>query len=379
MEQSKRPSADISKFISDNLDVVSVSRQAFNKFYINAHPNKHNRFQHMFETLSTFIRAHNATIVSQDVYGSCKLHRQGMTALKKLFGQINWPVTWLEGYGPGEKTLTGTQIYAVSQTNIEHVKLDGQFIGNTFEDKDAKYCILGNLKPTDATAPKNIQARQTFEKMQTALNLVGMDFSNIVRTWLYINDILSWYDEFNKIRTAFFEEQNLFQKLVPASTGIGVVNPAGTAMTTELLAIKPKNQNVLIRPVPSPLQCPAVDYKSSFSRAVEITLSDHRRLYISGTASIAPNGKTAHIGDVEKQIARTMEVVQAILKSCKMTWDNTSRAIAYFKNIDNLPLLDKYCSQNSLPPMPIAAAHGEICRENLLFEIEIDAVTANNK
>ena len=302
-----------------------------------------------------------------------------MAALKKLFGQINWPVTWLEGYGPGEKTLTGTQVYAVSQTNIEHVKLDGQIIGNTFEDKDAKYCLLGNLKPTDKTAPKNIQARQTFEKMQTALNLVGMDFSNIVRTWLYINDILAWYDEFNKVRTEFFEEQNLFRKLLPASTGIGVANPAGTALTTELLAIKPKNQNVLIRPIPSPLQCPAVDYKSSFSRAVEITLSDHRRLYISGTASIADNGKTAHIGNVEKQIARTMKVVQAILESCKMTWDNTSRAIAYFKNIDNLPLLDKYCSKNSLPPMPIAAAHGEICRENLLFEIEIDAVAANNK
>ncbi len=379
MEQSKRPSADISKFISDNLDVVSVSRQGFNKFYINAHPNKHNRFQYMLETLSTFIQAHNAAIVSQDVYGSCKLHRQGMAALKKLFGQINWPVTWLEGYGPGEKTLTGTQVYAVSQTNIEHVKLDGQIIGNTFEDKDAKYCLLGNLKPTDKTVPKNIQARQTFEKMQTALNLVGMDFSNIVRTWLYINDILAWYDEFNKVRTEFFEEQNLFRKLVPASTGIGVANPAGTALITELLAIKPKNQNVLIRPITSPLQCPAVDYKSSFSRAVEITLSDHRRLYISGTASIAPNGKTAHIGNVEKQIARTMEVVQAILESCKMTWDNTSRAIAYFKNIDNLPLLDKYCSKNSLPPMPIAAAHGEICRENLLFEIEIDAVAANNK
>lgn len=70
-----------------------------------------------------------------------------------------------------------------------------------------------------------------------------------------------------------------------------------------------------------------------------------------------------------------MEVVQAILESRGMGWADTSRAIAYFRNIEDAPLLDKYCKENRLPRMPIAVAHGDICRDDLLFEIEVDAVT----
>ena len=66
--------------------------------------------------------------------------------------------------------------------------------------------------------------------------------------------------------------------------------------------------------VPSPLQCPALDYGSSFSRAVELVAGDHRRLFVSGTASISPEGHTLHVGDVDAQVARTMEVVEAMLE-----------------------------------------------------------------
>ena len=72
-------------------------------------------------------------------------------------------------------------------------------------------------------------------------------------------------------------------------------------------------------------------------------LPDHRRLYVSGTASIEPSGKTAHIGDPAKQISLTMEVVAAILESRRMTWADVSRAIAYFKDIKDAPLFDEYC------------------------------------
>jgi enamine deaminase RidA (YjgF/YER057c/UK114 family) len=161
---------------------------------------------------------------------------------------------------------------------------------------------------------------------------------------------------------------------MPASTGIGAGNCAGVAVVAEALAIKAKEQNIHIYEVPSPLQCPASDYKSSFSRAVEVVLPDHRRLYVSGTASIEPGGRTAHVGDVEKQIALTMDVVEAILASRQMGWSDVSRAIAYFKDIQDASLLDSYCSKKRLPLLPMAVAHGDICRDDLLFEIEVDAV-----
>ena len=212
--------------------------------------------------------------------------------------------------------------------------------------------------------------------MEKALSLVDMDFSNIIRTWIYLDKLLDWYDEFNIVRTKFFKDRNVFGTMVPASTGIGVSNHLGSALVTDVLAVKPKTDKMKIFAVPSPMQCPALDYKSSFSRAVEMQIPGRRQLFISGTASIEQGGATAHVGNAVKQIKLTMEVVKAILESRNMSWENTTRAIAYFKNINDIPLFYQYCENNNLPPMPIAISHSDICRDDLLFEIEFDASVA---
>ena len=143
---------------------------------------------------------------------------------------------------------------------------------------------------------------------------------------------------------------------------------------TDLYAVQPKTDRVKIEAVESPLQCSAEDYKSSFSRAVEVALGDHRTVYISGTASIAPGGETLHLNDSEKQIALTMEVAEAILESRDMSFSDAVRGIAYFKDIADVPLLAKYCKERNFPQIPFAISHSEVCRDDLLFEIELDAV-----
>ena len=366
--------ATITKTASDSLDVVIVSRPCFKKFYITAHPTSGNSPYQMFENLARFLHDNKARIVAQDVFGCCGLHEDGMQALENACGKIEWPVTWVEGEGRSSNSLTGTQVYAISGTSVGSIRLDGQIVGSIFEDDDARYCLLGDLRPTDTSGSDAEQARETFDKMAAALSFAEMNFSHVIRTWFYINRILSWYDRFNSVRTGFFADQIVLESIMPASTGIGAGNCAGVAVVAEALAIKAKKQNIHIYEVPSPLQCPASDYKSSFSRAVEVVLPDHRRLYVSGTASIEPGGKTAHVGDVEKQIALTMDVVEAILGSRQMGWSDVSRAIAYFKDIQDASLLDSYCSKKRLPLLPMAVAHGDICRDELLFEIEIDAV-----
>ncbi|MHC5060389.1 MAG: RidA family protein [Planctomycetota bacterium] len=377
MDQDNKAFAEITKIASDELDVVTVSRRCCKKFYITAHPGKDGRHYSMFDSLGAFLRENNAGIVTQSVFGACELHSDGMKALADACGQVNWPVTWIEGVGPVGKNLTGTQVYAISDITVKPVQLDGRVIGGVFEDDNAVYCLLGDLRPREISRSREAQAQATFESIETVLGTIGMNFSNVVRTWFYIDDILDWYTEFNTIRNDFFKLRGVFDGVVPASTGIGVANPAGAALVGEVFAVKAKNShNVEVRAVGSPLQCPAIDYKSSFSRAVEVVLPDHRRLYVSGTASIEPAGATAYVGDVKKQIALTMEVAGAILESRKMAWSDTSRAIGYFKDIENAPLLGGYCRRQGLAHVPIAVAHGDICRDDLLFEIELDAVSA---
>ena len=366
--------AKITRTSSGSLDVVTVSRRCFRKFYITAHPVEGANHYGMFDNLARFLQDNDAQIVSQDVFGCCGLQSGGMEALRGAFGEIKWPITWIEGEGPSKQSLTGTQAYAISGTSAEPIRSDGRIIGNVFEDDDARYCLLGDLRPADSSHSDTEQARETFEKMEQALGHAQMDFSHVVRTWLYINRILAWYDDFNSVRNGFFAERRVRERTMPASTGIGAGNCAGAAVVAEAFAIKPKSDTVRIQEVTSPLQCPAPDYKSSFSRAVEVLFCDHRRLYVSGTASIKRDGATAHVGDTAKQIALTMEVVEAILKSRRMSWSDVSRAIAYFKDIDDAPLFDAYCEKEHLSLLPIAVAHGDICRDELLFEIELDAV-----
>jgi enamine deaminase RidA (YjgF/YER057c/UK114 family) len=191
---------------------------------------------------------------------------------------------------------------------------------------------------------------------------------------LYLDNLLDWYEEFNVARTRFFQSRGVFERLTPASTGIGASNPAGAALTAGALAIRPKHDRVEIHEVQSPLQCPATEYRSSFSRAVEVAFPDRRYITISGTASIALGGATLYEGDVVKQIHMSLDVVEAILKSRGYDWADTVRAIGYFRDINDLSVFDAICKERGIAPLPLAPAHTIVCRDDLLFEIELDAV-----
>lgn len=349
---------------------VKVSRKSFDTYYITTPSGALNGF----EALADFVRRYNGTIVTQDVFGTCRLHTDGIKSLSHAFGDIHWPITWIEGQNCNGQNSCGTQLYVISGAKVDPVYIDGRNVGGIYEDEDAVYCLLGNILPSDLSLPKQKQAAEVFENIESALQSTGIDLGNIVRTWFYLDDIFSWYDEFNSVRTEFFSKKRIFDGILPASTGIGVRNQAGTAVVADVLAIKPKSDRVHIGMVPSPLQCPALEYGSSFSRAIEVTLPDLRRLYISGTASIKPNGETAHVGDIAAQIDLTMKVVQEILESRGMDWTDVNRAIAYFKYTDDIPVFDYYCQLHGLSTVSVAVSHADICRDDLLFEIEVDAV-----
>jgi enamine deaminase RidA (YjgF/YER057c/UK114 family) len=139
-------------------------------------------------------------------------------------------------------------------------------------------------------------------------------------------------------------------------------------------AVQKAGESVMIHAVSSPLQCASLEYGSAFSRALMIDTPAGRRLFVSGTASIAPNGCSAHVGDVCKQIALTMEVANAILVSSGFDFSDVTRATAYFKHIQDAPAFDAWRKEQKLEPFPLVVAGSTICRDDLLFEIELDAI-----
>ncbi len=356
--------------VSGNIDVVVVPGSGHEAVHVNVRAPEGRDRKALFSDLAAVVEELHIQPVSQVVFGAREWHAEGMGALGRCLGEPRWPVTWIDG----GTELLGTQMTGVRGVAVEALEDGGQVVGTTFEDDCGRHCYVGNVFSKNATGSRNEQARDAFEGLERALGLVGMDFSHVVRTWLYNDDILDWYSDFNEVRWQFFDERGIATGVMPASTGIGATNPAGASVVAECVAIKPEMAGVSTEVVESPLQCPASDYRSSFSRAAELYLCDERRLFVSGTASIAPEGETAHVGDVPGQISLTMEVVEAILISRNMGWRDVTRGIAYFPDLRDAPLLDSYCEGRGLPRLPLAITQGIVCRDDLLFEIEVDAV-----
>ncbi len=258
--------------------------------------------------------------------------------------------------------------------NAEPITFRGCQVGSKWEDDFAKYVLLMGVAPDDPKAEREAQATSAFINLEAVLEAERFTFKDVVRTWLYMDRILEWYDVLNRARDAFFESRHIFGGFVPASTGIGSANHTGSAIITGALAMIPKSEHTTRAMLDSPLQCSALDYKSSFSRAAEIVTPKQRTVFVSGTASIEPGGATAHLDDPEKQIKLTMDVISAILATRSMTLGDTTRAVAYMKRPEYRPLWRAWLEAHHLPANFAQEVVADVCRDDLLFEVELDAV-----
>ena len=271
-----------------------------------------------------------------------------------------------------------SQMFSAESAHDVHRICDstGRAVGTVWSDDDADWCFLAGVEPADILAPRGEQAASVFLQLEAYLAKAGMTFADVVRTWLYIDRVCEWYGEFNAARSSFFEKRNVFNTFLPASTGIGSANLEGAAIVSGAIAMRPKREGVRAELVDSPLQAPAMAYKSSFSRAAEIIGSKRRCLFVSGTASIKPNSHdVAYIGDIDRQIDCTMNAVEAILKSRGLDWKDVSRAIVYLKGPGFAAAWRAWLAARGLPQGFAVETVCDVCRDEWLFEIECDAVS----
>jgi len=376
MEKKLNGNCCIERRSRHGMDSVVMRRGGLTEASVTVHINGERGLAALLEEARAEVDALGLTVLRQNVFGTPAQHDLAPELLRGIFGEVDWPVTWLEeGDSLGER-LTGTHIYAVSGAEVRRLTHNGEVVGSTFADGFAEYCHLGSIVSRNLSGDRRQQAMDVFQRMEAALGIAGFDFRQVIRTWFYLDRILDWYGDFNAVRTAFFEERGVFGGLVPASTGIGGGNRCGAALVADALAVRRHDAGsgrIDIREVPSPLQCPALDYRSSFSRAVETAVADHRKLFVSGTASIAPDGNSARGADVAGQVALTLDVVESILDSRGMGWPDVTRAIAYVKRGADADAYHAELNRRGRGPLPAIVTENDICRDELLFELEVDA------
>ena len=244
-------------------------------------------------------------------------------------------------------------------------------------DEWGDYALVKGVGPADCSAPPYEQAISAFDALAAALGDFGMDFSHVARTWIYADGILEWYSDLNRARDEFFRANGVFDRFVPASTGIGWSCGDGAKIVLGAFAARGRSPHSVERePLPSPLQCPALEYGSSFSRAAELRTPGWRRVIVSGTASILPcSHEVAHVGDIDAQVDCTMRAVEAIYASRGMSWRDVTGALVYLKCEEFRSAWDRWLAEHpEFPHSHSRSIVADVCRPEWLFEIESDAM-----
>lgn len=362
----------VQKRAANGLSITTLRRDSVQEHFITLTPVGDESPESLFQRLGDAVRQVGGEVISVESLGMSAADRRCLDLLNKALGGSDAPVGWVEN--TRTDNLCGVHLWVICGAKTVPVHLGGRRVGTLIEDQFGRYLRLVGLLPADTALSRPQQAEEVFRQMEAALAEHGMAFSNVLRTWFYNDDILAWYGEFNEVRNTFFRERGVFGGMMPASTGVAGRNAIEAALISGLVAVESKDPAVKAFAVPSPLQSCAADYGSSFSRAVELDLPDHRRLYVSGTASIDRSGKTVFLGDCRAQVRQTMEVVQAILRSRGMGWTDVTRSLAYFKRASDASLFEAYRKDSGLPLFPAVVVENDICRDDLLYEIEVDAI-----
>lgn len=330
----------------------------------------------VFEAVADVLRRQNARILQERVFATESALDAILPARAAAYGDLDdgGPPVLLDVPEGPRGALAGVQIHAVRAAQPPKVLRCGKnACGRTVRAGGYNYVALSGITAPDAGAAP-AQARAMFEKAEAALHRVGGDMFSVARTWLWLGDILSWYGEFNRVRSGFFTEKGLLDgdpghSRLPASTGIGV-RPAGAARCAlDVIAVIGVEASIEYFRAAGKQQC-AYNYGSAFSRAARASTPAGKTVYVSGTAAIDEAGKTQHTDDAHGQIKMTVDNVRAAFQSLGCTDADVVHALAYSKT----PEVEKVFLEGWAGlGWPCISLISDVCRDDLLFEVEATA------
>ena len=211
-----------------------------------------------------------------------------------------------------------------------------------------------------------------FRVAEDLLREAGMEFRDVVRTWIHLRHMDRDYGAMNRARRAFFEARGIVP--VPASTGIG----GGPVSATHDLCLgvsAVKAGRALARTVmTSPTLNEPREYGADFVRGMRVEEANKVALHISGTASIDEYGRTVHPGELEAQVNRMLVNIEALLEGQGASVADVVHAITYVKRPGDAVRVREKLREAGFEAFPHALVAAPLCRPDLLCETEALAV-----
>ena len=155
--------------------------------------------QILLQTIFDDLVTDDYKIAYQFLFGSSEHEKENKILAETYFGGITWPVSVIKQDKIHDKSNWGTVITAIKTKSLSQIYDGETIIGNSFYDEHASHCFLAGVLPQVIKESNKSQTILTLEKIDRAVKYVDMNFNDVVRTWFYLNDLLSWYDDFNSL------------------------------------------------------------------------------------------------------------------------------------------------------------------------------------
>jgi enamine deaminase RidA (YjgF/YER057c/UK114 family) len=328
------------------------------------------------------------SILHERVFGSLGAESQVLAArsaeLSRRGISERGPVTYVQGRPPWGDGLAGVIIHAVrggrADRSLRVIRDGTEPRGRLYRASGVSWFVLQGLSGA-AQDPRPIQVATMIERADTLLKSQGAVYRHIARTWFYIADILDWYDAFNAVRTDCYHRLGLWPSddaaplLLPASTGVQGRTARSSAGVMDLLAVAGCDEAKLsVTQLCSPGQEDAYRYGSAFSRGAVIRTGDTTLIQVSGTAAIDEHGRSLYPNDPGRQIGTTLDKVEMLLRQAGVGLGDICAATAFVKKPEYAAIFARTAADRGLAEMPVVCVVGDICREELAFELDAEAM-----
>ncbi len=366
-----------------DLRVQIIDFPCATEFYISAAPKTkaplHEQAEQTFSGIRDTLHSKKARIFQERVFAAESAIEKISQIRRQVYDDID------DGVNPSylvckpglSGQFAGVQVHAVSTNHpMEVIHVDAIPSGRVVHMPCCRYLGLSAVSVPQGGQPMQ-QAKAMLEKAETALKKFGADFLSVPRTWIWLHDIVSWYDDFNQVRNEFFKERGILVKKgrspMPASTGIGLSPANGAMCEMDLTAVLQPSGSIEYLQAGGKQQS-AFEYGSAFSRASRAITPAGKTVFASGTASIDAGGATTNIGDAASQINTTIENVQAVLHDMKCNKKDIVQVTAYCKTPEVEQTFNEIKKGFDWPWVTMIC---DICRSELLFEVEAAAANCS--
>jgi enamine deaminase RidA (YjgF/YER057c/UK114 family) len=347
-----------------------------------------------YEEIFKFIDQHQIKPVYEKIFGklsSCEAITGARERYLKNLKIESSPLSYVEGDPTSGVPVSSIEIYGIS-TADKQVKINyyqdsenGQTMGTVVQTPTSKSLYLFGLKVANHGTMSTYQEFKTlYQTLQRYLKENNFTPEDIVRTWIYLSDISKNYGDFNTARREYFEENKVeyaaSSQELPASTCIGGRASRESEMLINAICIDKKIQHPIIKRIYNKFQNEAEGssylFRPTFSRALLIEDEGLMELQVSGTASINETGETVYLDDPYQQIKKTLLNVGALLEQVDMDFSDFCESTCFFKQAEYYRDFLEVAKELKIGAFSNSFVVGDVCRDNLLFELDGIAVKA---